>query len=95
MSPLRRDLLPKHFMDQTGHCYNMTMVQPNEVPRDPVLQHPAPLVIDLSYTPHTPLPYCRTGSSNGLSESKYYLEMAKELCLNNAILASAHCGPAE
>ena len=33
------------ILSTSGHSCNMTMVQPNEVPRDPVLQHPTPLAI--------------------------------------------------
>lgn len=41
------DLLPtERFIDQTGHSRKMTVVQLIEEPRDPVLQHSAPLAID-------------------------------------------------
>jgi hypothetical protein len=43
----KRDLLPtEHFINQTGHSCNMTMVRPIGISMDPVLQHPAPLAID-------------------------------------------------
>ena len=45
----KSELLPTEYcIDQTGHSRTMTVVQPIEVPRGPVLQHPAPLAIDKS-----------------------------------------------